>query len=78
MMERTIVLNTWLTKSDKGELVTIIEKQTYITEDDGTEKALFKQIRTDKGYYVERVDSRTFKILQSSQILRLVNGHTPV
>jgi len=74
MMERTIVLNEWIAKSDSGEIFKIIESQTFITENlCSKEKVLCKILRTDKGYYVSKIDSKTFKLLQGGEILKVVS-----
>jgi hypothetical protein len=74
MMERTIVLKEWTAKSESGELFTVIESQTFITENlNSKEKALCKTLRTDKGYYVSKINSKTFVLLQSGEILKVVS-----
>lgn len=71
-----VEINRFLTKTDTGKEYVIIEDQEYIdtsSHDDANAKTPgLRSLRTVEGLDVNRIDSETFKIVITNEIVRKV------
>jgi hypothetical protein len=73
-MKRTIEKRRYRTRSDSGIEHIVIEYQDYISagtfDNPNGEVAGLKSLRTDTGLFVNYIDSETFLIVQTGEIVR--------
>ena len=75
-MPREIEINRFKVKSDEGKEYTIIQYQEYIMDrksaDLTAEIEGFKRLTTEEELHVHAIDSDTFKIFETGEIVKKI------
>jgi len=75
-MKRETETCRFLAKTDSGKEYTIVEYQEYVTsgsfDNPQSETATLKSFSTSTGLLVNRIDSKTFQIVETNEIVRKV------
>ncbi len=75
-MKREIETDHFLVKTDSGKEYTIVQYQEYIDagsfDDQHAEIPSLKSLFTTTGLHVNYIDSKTFKIVETNEIVRKV------
>jgi hypothetical protein len=75
-MKRQVETNRFLVKADNGKKYTIVQYQEYVSaatlSDPHAEVAGLKSLFTSTGLHVNCIDPKTFKIVETNEIVRKV------
>lgn len=75
-MKREIETDRFLVKTDTGKEYTIVQYQEYISaasfDDPQAEVEGLKRLSTSTGLDVNYIDSKTFKVVETNEVVRKV------
>lgn len=75
-MKREVETGRFLAKTDTGKAYTIIQYQEYISagssSDPHAEVEGLKRLSTSTGLHVNHIDPKTFKVVETDEIVRKV------